>query len=59
MKDMMKEFDAEVKGIGVLVETVTPAEKKVEDYIPLLILEEVVEETGEVTIHPNPELFSI
>ena len=58
MKDMMKEFDAEVKGIGVLVETVTPGQKKVEDYIPLLILEEVVEETGEVKIYPNPELFS-
>lgn len=57
MKDMMKEFDAEVKGIGVLVETTTPVQKKVQDYIPLLILEDVIEETGEVIIYPNPKLF--
>ena len=57
MKDMMKEFDAEVKGIGVLVETTTPVQKKVQDYIPLLILEDVIEESGEVIIYPNPKLF--
>ena len=57
MKDMMKEFEAEVKGIGVLVETTTPVEKKVQDFIPLLILEEVIEESGEVKIYPNPNLF--
>ncbi len=57
MEDMMKEFDAEVQGIGVLVETTTPAQKKVKDYIPLLILEEVIEETGEVKIYPNPDVL--
>jgi len=57
MKDMMKEFEAEVMGIGVLVKTTTPVEKKVKDYIPLMILQEVIEETGEVKIYPNPDLF--
>lgn len=57
MQDMMKEFEAEVLGVGVLIETTTPATKKVRDYIPLLILEDVVEETGEINIYPNPKLF--
>ncbi|NBG89064.1 pur operon repressor [Isachenkonia alkalipeptolytica] len=57
MKDMMKEFEAEVLSIGVLVETTTPVEKRVKDYIPLLILEEVIEERGEVKIYPNPRVF--
>ncbi|AOY75501.1 pur operon repressor [Clostridium formicaceticum] len=57
MMDMMKEFDTQVEGIGVLIATREPQEKLVEDYIPLLILEEVEEKSEAVEIYPNPALI--
>lgn len=56
MMDMMREFEAEVLAIGVLIETTTPERKKVKEYLSLLHLEEVIEETGEIKIRPNPEI---
>lgn len=55
--DMMKEFEASVKGIGVMISTRNPKEKLVSDYIPLLILEGVDEVTGKVNIYPNKDLI--
>lgn len=57
MIDMMKEFDAEVVGMGVLIGTKEPEKKLVSDYIPLLILEDVNEEKGEIHIYPNKNLI--
>lgn len=57
MIDMMKEFDAQVVGTGVLIATKEPEKKLVNDYIPLLILDKVDEETGEISIHPNENLL--
>lgn len=56
MMDMMKEFDTQVEGIGVLIGTKEPQEKLVKNYIPLLILEEVKEKEGFINIYPNPKL---
>lgn len=58
MMDMMKEFDTQVEGIGVLIATKEPKEKLVEDYIPLLILEEVEEKEGRINIYPNYDLIN-
>ena len=57
MMDMMKEFDAQVKGIGVMIATKEPKHKLVERYIPLLILEGVEENTGKIKIVPNHNLL--
>lgn len=57
MKDMMKEFDAEVEGVGVLIATKTPAEKLINDYRALLILEEVRESDQFIQMVPNPDLI--
>ncbi|WZL72827.1 pur operon repressor [Clostridiaceae bacterium 35-E11] len=56
MIDMMREFEAEVAGIGVMIATKEPTNKVVQNYIPLLILEEIDEEKGEICIHPNEKL---
>lgn len=56
MMDMMKEFETQVEGIGVLIGTKEPNEKLVKHYIPLLILEDVKEKEGSINIYPNPEL---
>ena len=57
MVDMMKEFDAQVKGIGVMIATQDPKQKLVEDYIPLMILEKVSESSGIININPNEKLI--
>lgn len=40
MEDLVQEFDASVKGTGVLIEFAKPAQKLVSDYYSLLTLEE-------------------
>jgi len=57
MMDMMKEFDAQVMGIGVMIATREPSNKLVEDYIPLLILEGVDEITKRIRVYPNEKLI--
>ncbi len=57
MIDMMKEFEANVRGIGVMIATKEPSHKIVEDYIPLLILEKVDQVNGKVYISPNEMLI--
>ncbi|NLK22149.1 MAG: pur operon repressor [Epulopiscium sp.] len=48
--DLMKEFEAEVVGVGVLMATKEPEEKLIEEYVNLLILEKVDEEKKEVFV---------
>jgi len=55
MADLAGEFDARVKGVGVLIEFTKPEQKLVRDYYSLLRLDEGAPEQG-VCIAPNPEL---
>lgn len=57
MVDLMKEFDARVEGIGVMITTTKPSEKLVSNYIPLMYLEGVDEKSGKVSIKPNNRLL--
>lgn len=52
MVDLMKEFLAEVVGIGVLISTAKPEVKRVEGAKSLLILEGFDAATGQAIIHP-------
>ena len=51
--ELMKEFENEVAGIGVLIETKDPQHKVVGNYVSLLTLEGVNEEKGEIKISPS------
>ncbi|HCJ57842.1 MAG TPA: pur operon repressor, partial [Clostridiaceae bacterium] len=55
--DLMKEIKAEVYGIGVLMKTIEPKEKMVQDYISLLEVGEVDEHQGLINIYKDM-LFS-
>ena len=57
MHDLMKEFEAKVIATGVLMASREPENKKSGPYIPLLYLESVDEETGEVVITPNHHIL--
>lgn len=46
--DMMKEFKAEVVGIGVFISTKEPKEKLIDDYVSLIELEDLNEEKDDI-----------
>lgn len=51
--DLMREFQAEVVGVGVLIETTQPREKLVNRYVSLLVFEGVDETQGTVRLVPS------
>lgn len=51
--DLMKEFNSEVVGIGVLISTDEPEDKLVHDYFSLLKLKKVDEKTKEIVVFPS------
>ncbi|AZR74526.1 pur operon repressor [Anoxybacter fermentans] len=57
MMELMQEFKAEVLGLGVLVTTAKPEKKLVEDYISLLVLEDVNNDTNSVVIRPGDWIY--
>lgn len=54
--DMMREFEAEVVGTGVFIATEFPEEKLIENYLPLLVLKKIDEETKDIIIEPNKDI---
>lgn len=54
--ELMKEFENQVVGIGILIETKEPQKKLVDNYVSLLTLNDVDEENGIINICPS-ELF--
>ncbi len=51
--DLMKEFDAEVIGVGILMVTKEPKEKLINNYHSLIILEEINNESGEIIVNSS------
>ncbi len=51
--DLMGEFGAPVVGVGVLIETLEPRQKLVRDYVSLVVLEAVEEETRTVKVRAS------
>ncbi|NLL71149.1 MAG: pur operon repressor [Epulopiscium sp.] len=53
IEDLMKEFESEVIGTGVVMATAEPKEKLIHNYHTLLVLENVDEEAGIIHIRPS------
>lgn len=53
MVDMMREFQAEVVGVGVMIATAEPRTKRVEGARSLLVLEGFDATTGRAIVHPS------
>jgi len=52
LENMMQEFGVAVAGVGVIVATREPAQKRVKEYCSLLVLGDVDEETGTADLAP-------
>ena len=55
MVDLMKEFLAEVVGVGVMIATAQPEVKRVAGARALLVLEGFDAQTGRAIVHPSEE----
>lgn len=51
--DMMKEFKAQVEGIGVFIATKEPEHKLIDNFVSLITLKELNEEKGEIILKNN------
>jgi len=54
---MMREFNANVVGTAVVIETIEPEKKLVDNYTSLLILNNKSIKEGVIEIKPNPKLL--
>jgi purine operon repressor len=57
MEDMMREFNANVVGTAVVIETKEPEKKLVDNYTSLLVLNNAGLKEGKIEIFPNPKLL--
>ncbi|MDD2215164.1 MAG: pur operon repressor [Eubacteriales bacterium] len=55
--DILGEFDVKIVGTGVVIASMDPVKKKIQDYYPLLYLGKVDEETKRIEIFRNKGLF--
>ena len=55
MVDLMKEFQAEVVGVGVMIATAEPQVKRVEGARSLLVLEGFDQATGKAIVRPSKQ----
>ncbi|MDA8440812.1 MAG: pur operon repressor [Peptococcaceae bacterium] len=53
MLELLEEFDSKVLGVGVLISTLEPQEKLVNDYISLLELVDIEEQPRRILIRPT------
>ncbi len=56
--ELAREFECEVAGIGVLIQTAEPSRKLVDNWFSLLTLQSVDEEHGIVNIGPSSVIFN-
>jgi len=55
--DLAREFECEVVGIGVLIKTLNPVQKLVDDCFSIITLNSVDERTGKIDLAANPNLW--
>ena len=58
IQDILGEFDVEVVGTGVAIESGFPERKKVKDYISVIIIDEIDEDSRTISLRPNDMILS-
>ncbi len=57
ISEILAEFDVEIVGTGLVMTSTEPHQKKISDYVPLLLLGDVDEEQKIIDIRPNCQIF--
>lgn len=57
IEDILGEFDVETVGVGVALVSRLPERKKIKDYTPVLIIDDIDEENKIIAIRPNEDLI--
>ena len=57
IRDILGEFDVETVGIGVALESGKPERKKVDNYISILIIDDIDEDNHAISIRPNENIY--
>lgn len=58
LHDILREFDVEVVGSGVIISTDAPTQKKIADYVSIIQLGNIDYDKGIVEVKPNKNLFN-
>ena len=59
MHDLMKEFDVEVVGTGVVIATAEPQKKRVDGVTALMVLSQVNREEGSALVKPSEWIYNM
>lgn len=57
ISEIMSEVDIEVVGTGIAIVSIEPEQKKVQNYFSLVYLGDVNEDTKEISVSPNDQIF--
>lgn len=57
IEDILSECNVETVGVGVAMASAIPERKKVSDYVSILVVDDVDEDKGEISIRPNEDIF--
>ena len=57
IREILAEFDVQIVGTGLVMTSTVPEQKKITDYVPLLLLGEVDEEHKIIDVRPNCQIF--
>ncbi|QAT42515.1 pur operon repressor [Aminipila luticellarii] len=57
IKDILAEFEVEIVGTGIVIASTEPEKKKIQDYCTLLYLGKVDENTKEIEVYSNCQIF--
>lgn len=55
--DILSEFDISVLGTGVVIASSEPDKKKISSYVPIIFMDELVEEENKLRFFPNNQIF--
>lgn len=58
MMDLLKEFNIDIIGVGVVIATQVPGEKMIRDYRSLMVLNHVDEDAKTIKIEPAPWILN-
>lgn len=55
--DILSEFDISVLGTGVVIASSEPTNKKIQDYVPIIFMNDLADEEKEHSFFPNNQIF--